>query len=90
MHRHNDSFQADNHFIELADCTRTQGIVLKRGDVEICLVDMDRNHVTVSLKGALYISFYPQSMLSVMSTTTNEATITFKKNENELVYWIKF
>ena len=36
-----DSFQPDSHFIELTDDTRTKGLALKRGDTEICLVDMD-------------------------------------------------
>ena len=51
------SFHPDNHFIELSDGTRIKG-----GDAEICLVDMDGNHATVSLKGALYILFYPQNI----------------------------
>ena len=42
-----DSFKPDNHFIELADGTRTKGVALKRGDAEIHLADIDRNHVTV-------------------------------------------
>ena len=50
-----DSFQPDNHFIELANGTRTKDVALKRGDAEICLVVMGGNHVTVSLKGPLYI-----------------------------------
>ena len=36
-----DSFQPDNHFIELAVGTRTKGVALKRGDAEICRVNMD-------------------------------------------------
>ena len=82
-----DSFQPDNHFIELADRTRTKGEVLKRDDTEIGFVDMDGNHVTVSQKGALYILSYPQNIFFVKSTTANGVTMTFKKNENELVYW---
>ena len=58
-----DSFQPDNHFIELAGGTRTKDVTLKRGDAEVCLVDMDGNHVTVSQKGTLYIPLYPQSIL---------------------------
>ena len=54
-----DSFQPDNHLIELADGTRTKGVALKRSDVEIYLVEMGGNYVTVSLKGALYIPSNP-------------------------------
>ena len=63
-----DSFQPDNHFIELADGTRTKSVALKQGDAEICLVNMDGNHVTVSLKRALYI---PSDLLFVVSATAN-------------------
>ena len=66
-----DSFQLDNHFIGLAGGTRTKGVALKWGDTEICLVDMDGKHVTVSLKGALYILSYPQNILFIMSTSEN-------------------
>ena len=37
-----DFFQSDNHFLELADSTRTKGVALKWGDAEICLVDIDK------------------------------------------------
>ena len=48
---------------------------------------MAGNHMTVSLKGALYIPSYPQNTFSFKSAMANWVTITFKKNENELVYW---
>ena len=76
-----NSFDPDNHFIEMASGARTKGVTLKRGYAKICLVDMNGNHVTVSLKGALYIPSYPQKILSVMSDTGNGVTITFKKNK---------
>ena len=34
-----DSFKPDNHFIELANGTKMNGVTLKRGDAEICLVN---------------------------------------------------
>ena len=80
-------FQPVNHFIEMADSTKTKGVALKQGDTGICLEDRDRNHETVSLKVALYIPSYPQNILSVKSAMANWATITFKKNKNVLVYW---
>ena len=54
-----DSFQPDNHFIELADDTKTNGVALKRGDAEICLVNANGNMQSVTLKGALFIPSYP-------------------------------
>ena len=81
-----NSFRSDNHFIELADGTRTKGVGLKRGDAEICLVDMGGNHVTVSLKGALYITSYPQNILSVMSATANGATMVYLNGTKFKIY----
>ena len=57
-----DSFQPDNHFIELADGTKTNGVALKRGDAEICLVNANGNKESVTLKGALFIPSYPQDI----------------------------
>ena len=34
-----DSFQPDNHFIELADGSKMNGVTLKPGDTEISLVN---------------------------------------------------
>ena len=60
-----NSFQPDNHFIELADGTKTNGVALKRGDAEICLVNANGNKESVTLKGALFILSYPQDIFSV-------------------------
>ena len=81
-----DSFQPDNHFIELADGTKTNGFALKRGNAEICLVNANGNMESVTLKGILFIPSYPQDIFSVKSATANGAAITFKKNKNELIH----
>ena len=81
-----DSFQSDNHFIDLADGTKTNRVALKRGDAEICLVNANGNMESVTLKGALFIPSYPQDIFSVKSATANGAAITFKKNKNELIH----
>ena len=80
LKKFDDSFQPDNHFIELADSTKTNGVALKRGDAEICLVNANGNKESVTLKGALFIPSYPQDLFSVKSTTA------FKKNKNELMH----
>ena len=80
-----DSSQPNNHFIELADGTKTNGGVLRRGDAEICLVNANVNMESVTLKDALFIPSYPQDIFSVKSATANGAAITFKKNKNELI-----
>ena len=73
---YDDSFQPDNHLIEMAAKTRTKRVALKRGDAEIWLVDIGGDHVTVSLKRVLYIPSYPPNIISIMSATANGATIT--------------
>ena len=57
-----DPFQPDNYFIELADDSQMNGVALKRGDAEICLVNPNGNKEPVTLKGALFIPFYPQDI----------------------------
>ena len=77
-----DSFQPDNHFIELADGSKTNRVALKRGDAEIYQVNANGNNESVALKGALFIPSYPQDIFFVKSAMANGAAITFKKNKN--------
>ena len=81
-----DSSQTNNHFVELADGTKTNGVALRRGDAEICLVNASGNMESVTLNDALFIPSYPQDIFSVKSATANGAAITFKKNKNELIH----
>ena len=66
-----DSFQLDSHFIQLADNSKTNGVALKQGDVEIFLVNANGNKDSVTLKGVLFIPSYPQGIFSVKSATAN-------------------
>ena len=86
LKKFDDSFQPDNHFIELADGTKTNGVALKRGDTEIYLVNANGNMESVTLKGALFILSYPQDICSVKSATANGEAMTFKMNKNELIH----
>ena len=49
-------------------------------------MNANRNKESVTLKGALFIRSYTQDICSVMSATANGATITFKKNKDELIH----
>ena len=69
-----DSFQPDNHFIELADGSKINGVALKVCDAEICLVNANGNKESVALKGALFIPSYPQDIFSVKSATALRKT----------------
>ena len=47
---YDQTFQPENHYMELADGTKTRCVALKRGDTKVCLRDTDVNHVLVTLK----------------------------------------
>ena len=72
------SFQPDNPLIELADGSKMNGVALKRGDTEICLVNANGNKKLVTLKGALFT--HRMYFLSSLPRQT------FKKNKNELIH----
>ena len=64
FNRVDDNFTPDKHYIELADGTRSNNVALKRGDVEITIMDTTGKLVNASLKNALYIPTYPQNIFS--------------------------
>ena len=61
FNKFNDHFTPDKHYIELADGTRSNNVALKRGDVEITIMDTTGKLVNASLN-ALYIPTYPQNI----------------------------
>ena len=60
-----NSFKPEEHFIELANGTRSNNIAMKRGNVAICLHDEDGNAVRRTLENTLFIPSYPQCIFSV-------------------------
>lgn len=62
FNKFNDNFTPDKHYIELADGTGSNNVALKRGDVEITIMDITGKLVNASLKDALYIPTYPQNI----------------------------
>ena len=81
---YNQTFQPENHYMELADGTKASSVRLKRGDTELCLLDADQNHVLVTLKKALLIPSYSHDIFSVKVTTISEVTVIFKENKKQL------
>ena len=81
-----DKFAPEKHYIELADGTRSNNVTLKRGDVEITIMDTTGNRVNVKLKNALYIPTYPQNIFSVQAATERGASVSFNPDSAELVY----
>ena len=64
-----DKFTPEKHYIELADGTRFNNVALKRGDVEITIMDTTAKRVNATLKIALYNPTYPQNIFSVQAAT---------------------
>lgn len=79
-------FQPKDHFVELADGTRTSGVALKKGEAEVCLQDTEGRRVTATLKDALYIPSYPQDIFSVKAATANGASVNFRQGCNQLIH----
>lgn len=83
--RFDETFQPKNHIMQLADGTRTTGIVQKKGDAQIELTDCTGRVVSIKLTDALLIPDYPQNILSVDAATSRGATFNFEKNNNKMV-----
>ena len=60
-----ENFDSNNHVIELADGTRSSGIVKGRGTAQVNICDATGNMRTISLKKALCIPSYKQNIFSV-------------------------
>ena len=81
-----DTFQSDKHIIELANGTRANSVALKRGDVDITIVDSSGTPVKATLRNALFIPSYPQDIFSVQAATERGARVTFQPDSSELTY----
>jgi len=80
-----ESFKPEKHYTELANGTRSNNIALKRGDVNLTVMDVNGRRVDTSLKNALYIPSYPQDIFSVQAATEKGASVTFSPDYAELV-----
>lgn len=49
-----DKFQPEKHYTELAYGTRTSGVALRRGDVEVCLIDSEGHQVKATVHYTSY------------------------------------
>ena len=81
-----DTLQPDKHFIELANGTRANNVALKRGVVDITLVDSPGTLVKVTLRNALFIPSNPQHIISVQAATERGASVTFQPESAKLTY----
>lgn len=81
-----DKFTPEKYYIELADGTQSNNVALKRGDVEITIMDTTGKYVNATLNNALNIPAYPQNIFSVQAATERGATVTFNPDSAKLVY----
>ena len=83
--RYDHSFCKNNHFIELADGTRTNCVALKRGEAIVKLTDSTGRRVNATLKNALFIPSYPHNIFSAKAATENGATVKFGPTTSEMI-----
>ena len=70
-------FEHTSHSIELADGSRTTGIVVGKGVASVNLWDTQGMVQSVELRNALYIPSYKQDIFSVKAATERGATVIF-------------
>jgi len=75
----------NNHCIELADGSKSTGIVQGRGTAKVCVQSSDGEPRDVSLENVLYIPSYRQNIFSVLAATEKGATVNFTPTSAELV-----
>ena len=80
-----DTYAPENHYIELADGSRTLSAAKKRGTVLVNITDEDDVVRSATLHNALYCPSYPQNIFSVKSATERGHSVYFSKDNNELV-----
>jgi len=78
------NFDVNNHCIELADGSRSNGIVQGRGTAKVCVQSSDGKSREVSLENVLYIPSYQQNIFSVLAATEKGATVNFSQTSAEL------
>ena len=79
-----DEFDSDSHFIELADGSRTNGIVQGRGKAQVLIHDSKGGKRKMMLENALYVPSYKQDIFSVKAATCKGASVSFTQNSAEL------
>ncbi|KAJ8044729.1 Copia protein [Holothuria leucospilota] len=81
-----ESFRPENHFVELADGSRSNRIALKRGDANVRIMDADGRCVIAKLENALYIPTFPQNLFSVQAATAKGSTVIFHPKYAEIIH----
>ena len=75
-----DAFDPTKHVIELADGSRTNGIVMGKGNAQVLIHDVEGCQREVMLENALFIPSYKQDIFSVQAASCKGASVTFTPN----------
>ena len=75
-----ESFNPDEHYIELADDTRTPGVVRGKGTATVDVHDASGNECKLLLNNALYVPTFKQNIFSVHAATEKGAVLNFERN----------
>ena len=78
-------FLPHQHTIELADGTKTTGMAVKKGTIEISLKNSEGKVVTGTLDDVLHVPTFPQNIFSVQAATVKGARFNFNQDSSELI-----
>ncbi|KAK3895509.1 hypothetical protein Pcinc_000748 [Petrolisthes cinctipes] len=83
--RFNDKFEPENHVIELADGSRTNGAVQGKGDAMVEMYDSNGKLRKGILQNALYVPSFAHDIFSVPPATEMGTSVTFSQDNAELM-----
>ena len=83
--RFEPNFELTGHCIELADGSRSTGMVKGRGTAKVCVQSLDGKPRDVDLETTLYTPSYKQDIFSVQAATEKGAMVNFSPHFAELV-----
>ena len=75
----------ENHTIELADGSRSNNVVIGKGNASISVHDKNGVKHDIVLENALYIPSYKQNIFSVQAAVKKGANVNFSPNSAELI-----
>src|SRR6218665_4148024 len=83
--RFEKNFKSSGDCVELADGSRSTGLVQSQGTAKVWVQSLDGRSREVNLENALYIPSYQQDVFSVQAATEKGATVNFSPHSAELV-----
>ena len=80
-----EKYDPNSHVIELADGSRSTGMIKGRGKARFQLYDTNGIPHEITLQDTLYIPSYNQNIMSVKLATKNGASVIFQKDTTKLI-----